>query len=384
MNPLLFSSLTLPAPDGAGLTLRNRAIVAPMCQYVLDAEDGVPSDWHLHHLGAFAAGGFGLVVTEATSVEPEGRISPQDVGLWNEAQQQAHARVIAFLHSQGAAAAVQLAHAGGKASTYAWLPTEPRPGLNATAETTKRDGTIPVHEGGWQTVSATDTPVSPTLAAPLRLDHAGIAAVVKRFADAAVLADRAGYDAIQLHGAHGYLIHQFLSPLLNTRTDEYGTDEEGRTRFVREVAAAVRAVWPAHKPLGIRISASDWVPGGWDVEASARLLRRLAAEHGVTWADISSGGIGDGAPIKVGPGYQVPFAAQLTESLADTELVISAVGLIDNAHQAETILTSKQAHAVSIARAALRNPHWATQAAADLGVSRDELPRPAQYWRAGW
>lgn len=384
MHPLLFSPLTIRAPQGDGLTLRNRAIVAPMCQYALDACDGVPGDWHLHHLGAFAAGGFGLVVTEATSVEPAGRISPQDVGLWNDEQARAHGRLTAFLHSQGAAAAVQLAHAGGKASTYAWLPPECHvSGERAAAEPAKRSGTIPLSEGGWQTVSATDGPVAAGLSAPLKLDRDGIAKIVQSFADAAVLADAAGYDAIQIHAAHGYLIHQFLSPLLNDRGDEYGGDEQGRTRFAREVVAAVRGAWPQHKPLGIRISASDWIEGGWDVEASARLLRSLADEHGVTWADISSGGIGDGSAIELGPGYQVPFAARLTELLG-TRIMVSAVGLIDNAQQAETILASGQAHAVCVARAALRNPHWASQAAANLGVPRDEIPRAPQYWRAGW
>ncbi|BBH68369.1 oxidoreductase [Actinoplanes sp. OR16] len=368
---MLFTPLTLPAPEGPGLTLRNRTLVAPMCQYVIDAEDGVPTDWHLQHLGAFAAGGFGLVTTEATGVEARGRISPRDVGLYTDAQQQAHQRVVTFLHSQGAAAAVQLAHAGGKASTYPWLPGRP-------------DGTVPVAEGGWTTAGAADAPVLPGLDAATALDEQGIAGVVAAFADAARRADAAGYDAIQLHAAHGYLMHQFLSPLTNTRTDGYGGDEEGRTRLVREVAAAVRAAWPAHKPLGIRISATDWVDGGWDVAASARLLRRLATDHGVTWVDVSSGGLGRGAVIPTGPGYQVSLAAELTRELAGTGIVVSAVGLIDDATQAETILASGQAHAVSIGRAALRDPHWAGSAAARLGVPRSEIPHAPQFWRANW
>ncbi|MBB2947240.1 2,4-dienoyl-CoA reductase-like NADH-dependent reductase (Old Yellow Enzyme family) [Actinoplanes lutulentus] len=369
--PLLFTPLTLPAPDGDGLTLRNRAIVAPMCQYVIDAEDGVPTDWHLQHLGSFAAGGFGLVTTEATGVEARGRISPRDVGLYTDAQQQAHQRLVRFIHSQGAAAAVQLAHAGGKASTYPWLPGQP-------------DGTVPAADGGWQTAGVADAPVLPGLDAATALSEQGIAEVVAAFAAAARRADAAGYDAIQLHAAHGYLMHQFLSPLTNTRIDGYGGDEERRTRLVREVAAAVRAVWPAHKPLGIRISATDWVDGGWDVAASARLLRRLATDHGVTWVDVSSGGLGRGADIAVGPGYQVTLAAELTRELAGTPLVVSTVGLIDEAIQAETILASGQAHAVSIGRAALRDPHWAASAASRLGVPRTEIPYPPQYWRANW
>ncbi len=369
--PQLFTPLTLPAPRGPGLTLRNRAIIAPMCQYVIDAEDGVPTDWHLQHLGSFAAGGFGLITVEATGVEARGRISPRDVGLYDDEQQRAHQRVVAFLHSQGAAAAVQLAHAGGKASTHPWLP-----GASA--------GTVPVTEGGWTTVSAVDGPVLPGLDAAKGLSVAEIAEVVAAFADAARRADAAGYDTIQLHAAHGYLMHQFLSPLTNTRADEYGGDEEGRTRLVREVAAAVRAVWPAHKPLGIRISATDWLDGAWDVAASARLIRRLADEHGVTWVDVSSGGLGGGAAIPVGPGYQVPLAADLVRELAGTPVVVSAVGLIDDPVQAETILATGQAHAVSIGRAALRDPHWAASAASRLGVPATDLPHAPQLWRAGW
>lgn len=371
MTSRLFESLTLPTADGVGLHLRNRAFVAPMCQYSVDAEDGVPTDWHLVHLGAFASGGFGLVVTEATAVEARGRISPRDVGLHDDAQQAAHARIVEFVHSQGAAAGVQLAHAGGKASTYPSLPGMPA-------------ATVPAAERGWPTVSAADGPVLPALDAATALDESGIAAVVEAFADSARRADEAGYDVVQIHAAHGYLLHQFLSPLTNTRTDAYGGDERGRTRLVHEVVAAVRKAWPAHKPLGIRISGTDWVPGGWDVAASARLVRALADEHGVTWVDVSSGGLVPGTAIPVGPGYQVPLAAHVTEALTGTDVVVSAVGLIDHAAQAETILATGQAHAVSIGRAALRNPRWATQAAAELGVPAADLPHAPQYWRARW
>ncbi|MDR7275280.1 oxidoreductase [Catenuloplanes atrovinosus] len=371
MTARLFEPITLPTADGAGLRVRNRAFVAPMCQYAIDAEDGVPTDWHLVHLGAFASGGFGLVVTEATAVEARGRISPRDAGLWNDAQRDAHARIVRFAHARGAAAGVQLAHAGGKGSTYPSLPGRPL-------------GTVPAAERGWPTVSAVDGPVQPGLAPATALDEAGIADVVDAFADAARRADEAGYDVLQIHAAHGYLLHQFLSPLTNTRTDGYGAGEEGRTRLAREVAAAVRKVWPSHKPLGIRISATDWVEGGWDVAASARLARTLADEHGVTWVDVSTGGLQAGAAIPVGPGYQVPYAAHLTAALAGTDTVVSAVGLIEHAAQAETVLATGQAHAVSIGRAALRNPHWATEAAAALGVPAADLPRAEQYWRARW
>ncbi|MDP9793831.1 2,4-dienoyl-CoA reductase-like NADH-dependent reductase (Old Yellow Enzyme family) [Catenuloplanes nepalensis] len=371
MTGRLFEPITLPTADGAGLRVRNRAFVAPMCQYSADAEDGVPADWHLVHLGSLASGGFGLVMTEATAVEARGRISPRDLGLYDDTQQAAHARIAAFARSQGAVAGVQLAHAGGKASTYPSLPDMPV-------------ATVPAAERGWSTVSAADGPVLPPLDPATALDEAGIAAVVEAFADSARRADEAGYDVVQIHAAHGYLLHQFLSPLTNTRTDGYGADERGRTRLVHEVVAAVRKVWPAHKPLGIRISGTDWVPGGWDVESSARLIRALADEHGVTWVDVSSGGLSQGGVIPVGPGYQVPLAAHLTGALTGTDVVVSAVGLIDHAAQAETILATGQAHAVSIGRAALRNPRWATQAAADLGTPAAALPHAPQYWRARW
>lgn len=371
MNTRLFTPTTLATPDGTGVTLPNRAVVAPMCQYVVDAEDGVPTDWHLVHYGSFAAGGFGLVTVEATAVEARGRITPRDIGLYDDDQVPAHARVVDFVHAHGAVAAVQLAHAGGKASTHPWLPGQP-------------DGTLPRSDGGWATVAPVDGPVMTGLDAATGLSREGIADVVAAFADAARRADAAGYDAIQLHAAHGYLMHQFLSPLTNSRTDRYGGDEEGRTLLVREIVAAVRAAWPAHKALGIRVSAQDWTEGGWDVDATTRLLRRLAAEHGVSWVDASTGGLDDGATIPVGPGYQVPHAARITRALADTDVVVSAVGLIDDATQAETVLATGQAHAVSIGRAALRDPHWAASAAARLRVPRAEIPHAPQYWNAGW
>ncbi len=370
MPATLFTPINFSTPDGHGLTLRNRAFIAPMCQYAIDAEDGVPTDWQLQHLGAFAAGGFGLVMTEATGVEARGRISPRDLGLYTDEQETAHARVVRFIHSQGAVAGVQLGHAGGKASTYPWLPGE-------------QDGTVPPSQGGWATVGMTSRPVMPNLDAPAELDEAGLAGIVQSFVDAARRADAAGYDVVQIHAAHGYLLHQAYSPLTKPRQDGYGGDEEGRTRLVREVVDAVRAVWPASKPLAVRLSATDWAPDGWDIEASVRLVRSLIAEHGVSWVDASSGGLGTG-PIPVGPGYQVWLAARLKQELADTDAVISTVGLITEAAQAETILRSGQADAVSIGRAALRDPHWAARAAATLGVPELDNPRAPQFWRAGW
>ena len=369
MASLLFSPLTLPAPVGSGVTLRNRTVLSPMCQYAVDAEDGVPTDWYLQHYGALAAGGFGMVVVESTGVNPAARISPRDLGMYTDAQVQAHAGVVSFLHSQGAIAAVQLNHAGGKAGTYPWLP-----GFTNT--------TVPGSEGGWQTVGMTDRPVVPGLDAPVPLDQAGFDEIVADFADAARRADRAGYDVIQIHSAHGYLLHQALSPLNNTRTDEYG-DAEGRTRLVRDVVAAVRAAWPAHKPLGMRLSVTDWTDGGWDIEASIRLLRDLAG-LGLNWVDVSSTGISQDATVPMGPGYHVPLAARLKEALADTGMVVSVVGMISDGPQAETILAAGAADAVTIGRAALRNPHWPAATASELGVERASIPASPHYWRAGW
>ena len=369
--PLLFTPITIPAPAGAGIVSRNRAFVAPMCQYAIHAADGVPTDWHLQNLGSFAAGGFGLVMTEATAVTPEARISPGDVGLWNDEQTDAHARLVRFTHGQGALAGVQLAHAGGKASTYPALP-----GFGT--------GTVPPGAGGWQTVGVADGPVLPSLAPALALDEAGIAEVVASFAAAARRALAAGYDVVQIHGAHGYLLHQFCSPLTNTRTDRYGGSEENRTRLVREVVDAVRAVWPDDLPLGIRLSATDWVDSGWDVEANARLARSLVEHHGVTWVDASSGGLTSGQAIPVAPGYQVPLATRIHAELAGTGAIVSAVGLIEGAVQAETILVTGQADAVSIGRAALRNPHWAAAAASELGVLPADNPQAPQYARSGY
>jgi 2,4-dienoyl-CoA reductase-like NADH-dependent reductase (Old Yellow Enzyme family) len=355
----------------------NRAFVAPMCQYAVDNLDGSPTDWHLSHLGALAAGGFGLVVAEATAVEARGRISPLDLGLWDAAQVVPHARIVDFIHGQGRAAGVQLGHAGGKASTQPMLPGSD-------------DGTtIPVDQGGWPTVSADDAPVMPTMVAASALTEAQIAEVVDAFAAAARRADEAGYDVVQLHAAHGYLIHQFLSPLTNHRTDSYGGDLAGRSRLLREVVAAVREVWPDDKPLGIRVSATDWVDDGVQVSDVAEVLRDLVAAGQVSWIDVSSGGLTDGSTIPVGPGYQVPLAQQITRTLADAGLgeeaaVVSTVGVIVDATQAETILATGQAHAVSVGRAALVNPHWAAVAASQLRVPRKELPHAPQFFRAGF
>jgi len=352
----LFSPITL-----AGTTIPNRAWVAPMCQYSCDpvAAPGVPNDWHLVHLGSFAVGGAGLVLTEATAVVPEGRITPHDTGLWNDEQGAAWARIVDFVHARGSLVGVQLAHAGRKASTH--RPFAPE------------HGSVPVEEGGWETVGPSEL-AFPGYAAPRPLDQAGIDAVVAAFADSARRADALGFDVAEVHAAHGYLLHQFLSPLSNTRTDGYGGALEGRMRLVLEVVDAVRAVWPENKPLFVRVSATDWVEGGWDAEQTVALASVLKT-RGVDLVDTSTGG-NVHADIPVGPSYQVPFAAQVRR---ESGLPVGAVGLITTPAQAEGIIASGEADAVLLARALLRDPRWVQDAAAELGV---ELARPPQYDRA--
>ncbi|RZS90948.1 2,4-dienoyl-CoA reductase-like NADH-dependent reductase (Old Yellow Enzyme family) [Motilibacter rhizosphaerae] len=350
----LFSPLTL-----RGTTFRNRAWVAPMCQYT--SVDGFPTDWHLVHLGSLARGGAGLVIAEATAVTPEGRITPADAGIWSDEQAAAYAPIVDFVHSQGAAAGIQLAHAGRKASTK-----RPWDG----------DGYVEPADGGWQTVGASPLGFA-DWPAPRELTVPEIGDVVRAFADAAVRADAAGYDVVELHAAHGYLLHQFLSPLTNQRTDAYGGDFAGRTRLTVEVVDAVRAVWPEHKPLFVRFSATDWVEGGWTVEETGELTRILKA-HGVDLVDVSSGGLVPDAKIEVGPGYQVPFARAVREA---SGVPTAAVGLINDPKQAEEVLADGSADAVLLARALLREPHWPLRAAFELG---DSVDWPVQYQRAAW
>jgi 2,4-dienoyl-CoA reductase-like NADH-dependent reductase (Old Yellow Enzyme family) len=342
------------------LTVRNRVWVAPMCQY--SAVDGVPDDWHLVHLGSFARGGAGLVLTEATAVLPEGRISPADTGLWNDDQQRAWSRIVDFLHARGAAAGMQLAHAGRKGSAQApWV------GRGGVAD----------EDGGW-------TPVGPSASAypglrePRPLDAAGIAAVVTAFGDTAERALAAGFDLLEVHAAHGYLLHEFLSPLSNERTDEYGGSFENRVRLLLEVVREVRGRVPAGLPLLVRLSATDWVDGGWDVDDSVRLAGLLAAE-GVDLVDVSSGGNAP-ARIPLEPGYQVPFARRIREG---SGLPTGAVGLITEPKQAEEVLAGGSADVVLLARALLRDPHWPLRAAHELGVPvGDGVDWPEQYLRA--
>jgi 2,4-dienoyl-CoA reductase-like NADH-dependent reductase (Old Yellow Enzyme family) len=357
--PELFETLTL-----RGVTARNRIWLAPMCQYSAFAQDGMPTDWHLVNLGSHATGGFGLVMTEAAAVVAEGRISPEDVGIWSDEHVEPWRRIADFVREQGAVPAMQLAHAGRKASTY---------GLSGLP------GTVPGDEGGWQPVGP--SPVAyEGFAEPRELTTDEVAAIPQAFADAAVRADRAGFDVVEIHAAHGYLLHQFASPLSNLRTDRYGGSFENRTRLVVEVADAIRAVWPDEKPLLVRFSATDWAPGGWDVEQTARLATVLA-EHGVDLVDVSSGGLVAHQSIDVGPGYQVPFAEEVRRA---SGLPVVAVGLLTEPQQAEQVLVDGAADAVMLARAAIREPGWPLRAAHELGVPASDAPYPPQHGRGAW
>lgn len=339
-------------------TFANRIFVSPMCQY--SCTDGLANDWHLVHLGSRAVGGAGLVFTEATAVTPEGRISPEDLGLWSDAHAEALARIVGFVHAQGTLAGVQLAHAGRKAST--WSPWTGQ-------------GEVPVERGGWQTVAPSAVAFASGFPTPQALDEAGLRGVVDAFRDGARRAAEAGFDVVELHAAHGYLLHEFLSPLSNQRTDRYGGDFDNRVRLVLEVAAATREAWPERLPLFVRISASDWVDGGWTLDESIELARRLKP-LGVDLIDCSSGGLVANAPISVGTGYQVGFAAEIRRGAG---IPTGAVGMITSPAQADTIVRSGQADAVLLARELLRDPYWPLRAAREL---RQETPWPAQYVRA--
>jgi len=342
------------------VTLRNRIIVSPMCQY--SSEDGFANDWHLVHLGSRAVGGSALVFTEATAVTPEGRISPQDLGIWKDEHVPELARVVRFIDGQGAVAGMQLAHAGRKASTQ-----PPWKGSRVLAAG---------EDGGFRPIYApSPIPFRPEDPVPEELDSKGIARIVKAFGDAAERALRAGFRVLELHAAHGYLLHEFLSPLSNRRTDAYGGPFENRIRMLLEVTRSVRARWPDRWPLFVRISATDWAEGGWDVEQSVELSRRLARE-GVDLIDCSSGGLLPGVKVPVGPGYQTAFAERIRREAA---IKTGAVGMIRGADQAEHIVRSGQADAVLIARQLLREPYWPLKAARHLGV---QVRWPVQYERA--
>jgi len=352
----LFEPITLRS-----LTMRNRVWLAPMCQY--SATDGVPHDWHLVHLGARATGGFGLIMTEAAAVVPEGRISPQDAGIWNDEQGEAWRRIVDFVHAQGAPIGVQLAHAGRKASTY--RPWD------------EHSGSVPLDEGGWETVAPSEVPFE-GYAEPATLSTEQISEVVRAFAGATRRAVAVGFDTVEVHAAHGYLLHQFLSPLSNRRDDDFGGSFENRARLLLEVVDAVRAELPDTSPLLVRISGTDWIDGGWDVAQSTR-LGVLLREHGVDLVDVSSGGNAP-ASIPLEPGYQVPLSAAVRSS----GIATGAVGLITDPEQAEKIVANGEADVVLLARAALREPSWPLRAAHELGVAFEDAPWPDQYLRGHW
>jgi len=337
--------------------LRNRIVVSPMCQY--SSRDGFADDWHLVHLGSRAIGGAGAVFTEAAAVSPEGRISPDDLGLWKHDHVKMLARIFRFIAGHGAVPGVQLSHAGRKASTA-------RPW----------DGGRPLgqSERGWPVVGPSAVPFADGYQEPQVLDRDGIGRVVTAFADSARFALEADCRIVEIHAAHGYLLHQFLSPLSNRRTDEYGGTFENRTRLVRDVVTAVRRVWPERYPLFLRISATDWTDGGWTIDDSIALVAQVRP-LGVDLVDCSSGGNVREARIPVGPGYQVPFAAAVRRA----GIATGAVGLITSASQADGIIRDGLADVVLVARQSLRDPYWPLHAARELGR---ECPPPVQYARA--
>jgi 2,4-dienoyl-CoA reductase-like NADH-dependent reductase (Old Yellow Enzyme family) len=345
----------LPIRD---LTLSNRIVVSPMCQYC--STDGFANDWHLVHLGSRAVGGAGLVFAEATAVSPEGRISPQDLGIWKDEHVDFLTRITKFIREQKVASGIQIAHAGRKASTPA--PWE-------------GGGTILPSKGGWQPVAASAVPFDDNHAVPIALDHAGIGKVIDDFASAVRRAKDAGFQVIEIHAAHGYLIHEFLSPLTNQRTDSYGGSFENRTRFLREIVEAVRHVWPEQNPLFVRISATDWAEGGWDIDQSIALADQMGP-LGVDVIDCSSGGIAPGINIPLRPGYQAPFSKQIRDA---TGIMTAAVGLIDTPNLADEILDREEADLIVMARELLRHPYWPLEAAKEFGF---RVPWPVQYLRA--
>jgi 2,4-dienoyl-CoA reductase-like NADH-dependent reductase (Old Yellow Enzyme family) len=345
----LFSPLSL-----RGMTLPNRVVVSPMCQYSSDGGRATP--WHLLHLGSLALSGAGMLCTEATAVEADGRISAVDLGLWDDATEAALVPVLSAIRAHSKVpVTMQLAH--------------------ATQAPWQGGRQISVAQGGWRTHAPSALPQRPGEEPPVPLDSAGLARIRDAFAGAARRAQRLGFDGLELHAAHGYLLHQFLSPVANQRTDEYGGSLANRMRFPLEVFDAVRAAFPATRPIGVRVSATDWLDHGWDLEQTIALARELA-ERGVDWIDVSSGGISPLQKIAIGPGYHVPFADAIKRATGVTTM---AVGLITTPAQAEEIIATGKADLVALARAMLYNPHWPWQAAAELGATVDA---PPQYWRS--
>ena len=354
MTDTLFSPLPL-----RGITLKNRIVVSPMCEY--SSVDGFASDWHLVHLGSRAIGGAALVITEASAVVPEGRISPSDLGIWKDEHIEPLARTTSFIREHGSVPGMQLAHAGRKAST---------------AEPWNGGAPLSVADGGWSPIFAPSAiPFDAGYQTPAALDLVGIQDIISAFADAARRALDAGFQMIELHGAHGYLINEFLSPFSNTRTDQYGGSFENRTRLLREIIEAVRGQWPEKLPLFLRISASEWTEGAWDVEQSVELAR-VVAPLGVDLIDCSSGGNIPKVRIPIGPGYQVPLAERVRK---DSGVPTGAVGLITSATQADEIVRTGKADVVLLAREELRDPYFPLHAARELGA---DVEWPKQYLRA--
>ncbi len=353
--PQLFTPLKL-----GSLELANRIVIAPMCQY--SAQDGKATDWHMIHLGHLALSGAGMMILEATAVSARGRISPDDLGLYSDADEAALARVLKAIRAYSPIkVAIQLAHAGRKGSS--------RPPWDGGAQIR------PDEPGGWKTEAPSPVPHAVDEVPPDALDEAGLARVRDEFAAAAKRAARLGFDAIEVHGAHGYLLHQFLSPIANKRTDAYGGSLENRMRFPLEVYDAVRAAFPAAKPVWMRISATDWVPDGWDIDGTIALSKALKA-RGCAAIHVTTGGVSPQQAIKIAPGYQVPYAQRVK---AEVGLPTIAVGLITEPEQAEAIIANGEADAVSLARAMLYDPRWPWHAAAKLGA---KVSAPKQYWRS--
>jgi len=351
--PHLFAPLAIRA-----VSFRNRIGVSPMCQY--SSTDGFVNDWHVVHLGSRAAGGAGLVLTEAAAVDPRGRISPSDLGIWDDQHVPGLQRVASFIRAQGATAGIQLAHAGRKAST---------------APPWEGGGAVQAGRGGWQPVAPCAEAFDPSSLVPEALDREGILEVVAAFRRAAARALTAGFQIVEVHAAHGYLIHEFLSPLTNHRTDEYGGSYDNRTRLLKQVCRAVREVWPADLPLFVRLSSSDWAAGGWRAEDTVALAHHLSGV-GVDLVDCSSGGIAPGIAIPSGPGYQVPFSQRIKDT---TPMLTAAVGFITAPAQADQIIRNEQADLVLLAREMLRDPYWPLRAARVLG---HDVAWPNQYLRA--
>ena len=340
------------------ITLKNRITVSPMCQY--SSVDGFANDWHLVHLGSRAVGGAGLIISEAAAVSPEGRISPQDLGIWKDEHIEKLAQITNFLSQHGTVPGIQLAHAGRKASTATpWLGR----------------GKVNPEDGGWQPVAPSAIAFSETYPMPVELDQEGIDKVILDFTNAAKRALDAGFKVIEIHAAHGYLVHQFLSPLSNHRTDSYGGSFENRIRFLLQIIESVKKVWPSDLPIFVRISATDWAEGGWNIEESVKLALQLK-ELGIDLFDVSTGGLVTHQKIPVGPAYQLPFASRIKE---ETGILTGTVGMITNSVQSETILVNEDADLIIMAREILRNPYFPLQAAKEL---HEDIKWPIQYERS--